>query len=138
MRLRCIYASTAGKRLLLPSYLFQSKQKDSFRSSERKYPVYFPYAFAEIDRMSIKVPEGYSVENIPQAQSVGLPYAIYQNQSRATGSEFVTERVLRINGILFYPKQYSEVKDFFGKVQAGDEQQAVLRAGGNVNDKKGE
>jgi hypothetical protein len=30
------------------------------------------------------------------------------------------------------------LKEFFGKVlQASDEQQAVLRAGGNVNDKKG-
>jgi hypothetical protein len=31
-----------------------------------------------------------------------------------------------VNGIFFKLELYPEVKDFFGKVQAGDEQQAVL------------
>ncbi len=131
------YGSVAGKRLLLPSALFQAKQKDAFKIAQRKYPVYFPYAFAEIDRISVKLPAGYSMENLPQPQSVALPYALYRSAAQFTGSELVTERVLRVNGILFYPNQYSEVKDFFNKVQAGDEQQAVLRVGGNVNAQKG-
>src|SRR5205085_3008190 len=44
------YASVAGKRLLMPAFLFQAKQKDAFKHAERKYPLYFPYAFSEIDR----------------------------------------------------------------------------------------
>jgi hypothetical protein len=35
---------------------------------------------------------------------------------------------LQVNGIFFRLEQYPDVKDFFGKVQAGDEQQAVLAA----------
>jgi len=42
---------------------------------------------------------------------------------------------LQVNGILFKLDQYPEVKDFFGKVQAGDEQQAVL-IGGSINAQK--
>jgi hypothetical protein len=33
--------------------------------------------------------------------------------------------------------QYSELKNFFSKVQAGDEQQAVLRVGGSTSAQKG-
>jgi hypothetical protein len=52
-------------------------------------------------------------------------------------SQLTTQRTLLFNGIFFPIKQYPEIKDFFDKVQAGDEQQTVLRAGGSVNAQKG-
>ena len=36
------YASAAGKRLLVPAYLFQARQMDAFKHVDRKFPVYFP------------------------------------------------------------------------------------------------
>jgi hypothetical protein len=132
------FASVAGKRLLMSSCLFQSKQKDAFKNAERKYPVYFPYAFAELDNVSIQIPSGYSFESTPARQDANLPYAKYQVFSKVEGSQLVTQRALLLNGVYFDLAKYKELKDFFGKVQVGDEQQVVLRAGGNVNDKKGE
>jgi hypothetical protein len=123
------YASSAGKRLLLPAYMFQAKQMDAFKHAERKFPVYFPYAFTESDRVSIKIPDGYAVETLPQAQNARLGYAGYQNLIQFDGKQLVTQRVLQVNGIFFKVELYPEVKDFFGKVQAGDEQQAVLSGG---------
>ncbi len=131
------YASAAGKRLLLPSNLFQPKQKNAFKSAERKFPIYFPYAFAEVDTINIKVPAGHSLEGAPPQQQAGLPYAIYNNTSEFDGTQLVTKRELRVNGIWFPQKDYAQLKDFFNKVQAGDEQQAVLRAGAAVNAQKG-
>ena len=123
------YASAAGKRLLVPAYLFQTRQLDAFKHSERKFPVYFPYAFGEADRVNIKVPPGYNLEGVPQAQSARLGYAAYQNLAQFDGQRLVTQRILQVNGIFFRLELYPELKDFFGKVQAGDEQQAVLRGG---------
>jgi len=131
------YASAAGKRLLIPTYLFQTKQKDAFKHSERKYPVYFPYAFTENDAVSIKIPAGYTIEGNPKDQTAKLPYAAYQEVNSAAADKLVTQRALLFNGIYLDVKQYAEVKDFFEKVQAGDEQQAVLRAGGTTNAQKG-
>lgn len=130
------YASAAGKRLLAPAYLFQAKQKDAFKHAERKYPIYFPYAFAEIDKISIKVPTGYTLESAPQIQQADLPYARYENVSQLAGTQLVTQRSLLLNGIYFDAKQYGEMKNFFSKVQTGDEEQAVFRAGGSVNAQK--
>jgi hypothetical protein len=129
------YASAAGKRFLLPAYLFQARQMDAFKHAERKYPVYFPYAFGEVDRVTIKLPDGYTLENVPQAQTARVGYAGYQNLAQFDGKQLVTQRILQVNGIFFRVEQYPEVKTFFGKVQAGDEQQAVL-IGGNVNAQK--
>lgn len=129
------YASAAGKRFLVPAYLFQAKQMDAFKHVDRKYPVYFPYAFGEVDRVNIKLPEGYTLENTPQAQTARLGYAGYQNLAQFDGKQLVTQRILQVNGIFFKLELYPEVKDFFGKVQAGDEQQAVL-IGGSINAQK--
>jgi hypothetical protein len=129
------YASAAGKRLLVPAYLFQARQMDAFKHVDRKFPVYFPYAFSEVDKVSITIPAGYTLENAPQKQSARLGYAGYQNLAQYDGKELITQRVLQVNGIFFRLEQYPEMKDFFGKVQAGDEQQAVL-TGGSVNAQK--
>lgn len=129
------YASTAGKRLLVPGYLFQAKQMDAFKHVDRKFPVYFPYAFGEVDRVNISIPGGYTLENVPQQQNARLAYAAYQNVAQFDGKQLVTQRILQVNGIFFRVEQYPEVKTFFGKVQAGDEQQAVL-TGGSVNAQK--
>ena len=130
------YASAAGKRLLLPPYLFQSKQMDAFKHSDRKFPVYFPYAFGELDRVNITIPAGFTLESVPQKQEAHLDYAAYQNLVQFDGVKVVTQRILQMNGIFIDLKKYPEVKDFFGKVQAGDEEQAVL-SGGRVNAQKG-
>jgi hypothetical protein len=129
------YASSTGKRLLVPGYLFQARQMDAFKHVERKFPVYFPYAFGEVDRVNIKVPDGYTLESVPPSQTARLNYAAYQNLAQFDGKQLVTQRILQVNGVFFKLEQYPEVKDFFGKVQAGDEQQAVL-TGGGVNAQK--
>jgi len=129
------YASAAGKRLLTPAYLFQAKQKDAFKPAQRKYPVYFPYAFAEIDKIFMKLPAGYTLENAPPIQQADLPYARYENFSQLAGTQLVTQRALLLNVIFLDVGKYAELKDFFSKVQAGDEEQAVVR-GGSVNAQK--
>jgi hypothetical protein len=130
------YATLAGKRLLIPAFLFQSKESQAFAHAQRKYPLYFPYPFTETDAVTIKVPSGFTPESIPAAQDAKLGYARYQNISNFDGIQLVSQRQLAFNGIYFDLDKYSELKSFFGKVQAGDEQQAVLH-GGNVNAQKG-
>ena len=123
------YASLAGKRLLVPAFLFQSKENQAFAHAQRKYPLYFPYPFTENDTVILQVPAGLTPESIPQKEDAQLPFARYQNVSNFDGIKFVSQRQLAFNGIFFPVEKYSELKTFFGKVQAGDEQQAVLHGG---------
>ena len=57
--------------------------------------------------------------------------------SQFDGMRLVTQRNLIFNGVYFPLEKYSELKGFFGKVQAGDEQQAVLHVGGSTSAQKG-
>jgi hypothetical protein len=127
------YASSAGKRLLLPWLTFQLQQKDAFKHSERKYPVYYPYAFTERDRVEIKLPPGYKVENVPPKQDLAISFARYQSVSVTDGKVLVSERALGFNAIFVALSQYAELKDFMGKIHASDEQQVVLRTEASAN-----
>ncbi|HKR96886.1 MAG TPA: hypothetical protein VJW55_16030, partial [Candidatus Angelobacter sp.] len=124
------FAATAGKLLLVPTYLFQDREKDVFKHVDRKYPVYFPYAFGEEDTVAIKVPAGYAVESAPSRQSGSLGYANYLNETAFDGKQLLTHRVLDVNGIFFRVEIYPEVRDFFQKVQSGDEQRIVFHSTG--------
>jgi hypothetical protein len=120
------YAARTGNRLLLPSSLFPTKQKDIFRHAERRYPLYFPYAFSEMDLTVIKMPAGYSVETIPEASEVKPKFGMYRNSTKISEDQIVTTRGLFVNQFMFEPAEYSEVKEFFVKVETADQFQTVL------------
>lgn len=131
------YASIAGKRLLVPASLFQPRQASAFTHAERVYPLYFSYPFTEVDHVELTIPEGFTVESMPQHQDVKLSYARYQSASQMSGTRLVTQRSLAFNGIFIPKEKYSEIKGFFASVQQGDEQQAVLHSGRSASGEKG-
>jgi len=122
------FASVAGKRLLIPAALFKTtRQKQAFQFAERKYPVYFPFAYEEIDNLNFQLPEGYTAESVPSAQDVKLDTTHFVTSRRVANGQFVSQRVLVINGIFFPLAQYAELKGFFDKLLAADEEQLVLQ-----------
>jgi len=123
------FASAAGKRLLVPTALFMPKAKRVLKSGPRKYPIYYHYAFTEIDALSLEVPEGYFAETLAAPQNTTTKIGSYSTSSSTTGKRVILERSLKLKGILFQPDQYDQLRDFFAKVQAGDELQTVLRQG---------
>lgn len=123
------YAALAGSRLVIARELFQEREAEAFKQPDRRFPVYFPYAFEEDDTVTMRVPAGFLVESLPPKESANIGFAGYQCQSSFEGGQLSSRRVLRVNGIFFRADQYSEVRAFFNKVQSGDQEQAVLQGG---------
>lgn len=121
------FASAAGKRILVPSTLFQPKQKRTLKSGPRKFPVYYEYAFTEQDHVSLEVPQGYSLETLPAPQKANVKFAAYSSSAANAGGEVNLDRSLSFIAMFIPAQRYEEVRDFFAKVQAGDELQTVLR-----------
>jgi len=124
------YGAWSGKRMFFPAGLFQVPQKEAFKLPERRFAVYFPFAFEDEDRIKVRLPAGAAMETVAQPQSARIGYATYQTASRFDGNLLATDRVLRLNGIFFRPDQYADVKSFFAKVKAADEQPMVLQSSG--------
>ncbi len=120
------FASIAGKRMLAPSFLFATLQKDMFRSMVRTYPVVFSYPFSEQDELTLTLPEGYSLEVAPYRRKTGLSYAGYETESSFTKNELTVKRVLHVDRPKVAIEDYLQLKEFFDVVLKGDEGQAVL------------
>jgi hypothetical protein len=123
------FASAAGKRILVPTALFQPKVKRVLKNGPRKYPVYYHHAFTEIDHISLELPEGYSPETLATPQTTATKFARYSSGASSLGKYVNLERTLRFAGVFFQPDRYDELRSFFAKVQAGDDVQTVLRQG---------
>jgi hypothetical protein len=122
------YAATAGKRLLVPANLFPTRQKATFEHSTRKYPVYFAYPFSEFDLTVIQIPRGYTVESVPSAVEKKMPFGQYTSGSKSAGNQIITNRSLVLDGFLYEPDKYAELKGLFDTVVDGDGSQVVFRS----------
>jgi len=69
------------------------------------------------------------VESLPPNDDVRLDYALYRTiQKQESGKAVVAIRDLAIGGFAFPPEKYKEIKGFFDKVKAGDDQPIVVKA----------
>jgi hypothetical protein len=127
------FAVLSGKRLLVQQHLFQVGAKNRFPSAKRVNPVYFSYPWQEADEVHITVPAGVEVESLAPDDEVKLQYALYRTkQKQESPGRLFSRRDLIMADNVVLPNQYTEVKNFFDKVKAGDDQPALLKVASNV------
>jgi hypothetical protein len=91
--------------------------------------VYFYYPSREIDEFHITLPSNVQIENLPPDDVQKLQYAMYKSEQKPEGTNGIfARRDLVMGGMLFPPTMYAEVKGFYDKIKAGDDQTAVLKA----------
>lgn len=125
-------AANAGKRALLPVNIFQVNEKPMFPSATRVNGIYLYYPSREVDEVSITVPASMDVENLPQNENVRLDYALYKTEWSHQGKTITCKRDIAMADFIFPPNEYKDVKGFYDKVKAGDDQQAVLKVDANA------
>jgi hypothetical protein len=63
------YAVRTKERLVVRPAVFRTEATSPFTATERHYPISFPYRWQEVDRLTIKIPEGF----VPEAPSAPAP-----------------------------------------------------------------
>jgi hypothetical protein len=122
------FASNAGKRMLVPTGLFETNNRQPFTHGERKHPVYFNYPYYTIDDVQIVFPSRLRVENLPETQPVKTDYALYQCKRELKGNALSFSRTFAMGGIAFPREEYDGLRKFFAGVTSGDTEQVVLTA----------
>jgi Domain of Unknown Function with PDB structure (DUF3857)/Transglutaminase-like superfamily len=120
------FASSAGKRMLLPAGLFESNDRQPFSHGERKNPIYFSYPFYTMDDVQITVPTSLHVENLPQTAPLQTEFSFYKTTRGANGNVLSFTRDFAMGGIAFGKDFYPQLKSFYAGVGAGDSEQVVL------------
>jgi Transglutaminase-like superfamily. len=123
-----VFGATAGKRMMLPQHLFQVNEKARFSVIERNNPIYFHTPWQEADEVHIKIPAGMEIETMAPDDVVKLSYALYQSRQKQESPDRIFSRRDLVMGVgLFSTAEYKEVKGFFDKVKADDDQPTLVR-----------
>ena len=121
-------ATSAGKRWIITPLIFHVNEKPMFSAAERINPIYLYYQTREIDEIHIELPPDAEIESLPPNTQVKLDYAMYQNEQKPEGHGIFGRRDLAMGTMGIAVDEYKDIKGFYDKVKAADDQQAILRS----------
>lgn len=121
------FATSTGRRLLLPMALFQINNRHPFTYAQRTNPVYFQYPFEERDEVDLEIPAGTQVENLPAPRVAMAAFGNYEISRDKQANHVRLHRHLLIGGVIFMQNYYPDLRSFYDKVTAGDGDQVVVQ-----------
>jgi transglutaminase-like putative cysteine protease len=115
--------------LYISPMMGQGYSKNPFQSENRFYPVEMPYQMNETFVLSLVIPEGYTVEELPKSTRVifnedegVFDYIIQKSE------EMIDMRcTIKINKTFFAPEDYNTLRDFFTNIVNKQAEQIVLK-----------
>jgi transglutaminase-like putative cysteine protease len=127
------YAQRTGSRLFIQPAVFQKGIPPVFAAAERRFPIFFEYAWKEVDRVRIELPAGYRLESPDAPAPVALPPAGGYTMTLTTtpdGSVVEMTRKFFFGGgqrLQFPVDVYVSLKQFFDGVAKADAHTLTLR-----------
>jgi len=115
--------------LILNPYLGFREEMNPFKEEKRMYPVDMNSRMDRIMITTIKVPEGYKVEQLPKPSAfelTGRGASFSSSSSVIGGSVHVTTR-LKTNKIIFNVDEYASLREFFSRVVAKKSEPIVFK-----------
>ena len=120
------FASQAGHRVLVPTTLFAGAYRNPFTPTKRINPIFMEYQYDRTDDVTIALPKAFHIESLPKplADKNGVA-ELSANYSNENGTLHFT-RDFQMKAIALDQKFYGALRQYFQKVQAGTNEQAVL------------
>lgn len=100
-----------------------------FTAPTREYPVDYGVPFTDTYQLSLVIPEGYAVEELPQNKSFGLEgkSGSFFYQTSQVGNRIILSMRLNIEKSLFLPAEYQMLKEFYNLLVSKEAEQIVLK-----------
>jgi hypothetical protein len=129
-----LYAQVTGKRLLFQSSPFRRSIASPFTASERRYPIEFPYAWKEVDNISMQLPSGWKLDSADTPGNVdfGKPGSYTVTLGISPSNELVVKREMIFGNegmLVFSEKTYPALKAVFDQIQLRDRHTLSLKEG---------
>jgi hypothetical protein len=106
---------------------FEAGSKPLFVHEKRTAPVDLDYAYQMQDTVTIHLPKTMAVESAPKDAQIPLPdNALYQATFKQQPDTLVAGRLFVLANPIYRIEEYGKLKDFYQKVNAKDQEQAVL------------
>ncbi|AQS95302.1 hypothetical protein BXQ17_12685 [Polaribacter sp. BM10] len=115
-------------KLYVEPLLFLTERRNPFKLEERKFPVDFTTPWKVKNVVSIKIPEGYKIEAIPESFAIGLPdnLGVFKYQIQENAGKISTISSMQFNTAIVSPQYYESLKKFYGDLVKKQTEKIVL------------
>jgi hypothetical protein len=120
--------TATSKRLLLPGFFFESRGRQPFVAQEKRLqPVDMEYGDQTTDEIVYHLPAGLAVEGVPQDASIPWAgHAVCIAKTVTAPGQITVVRKLARAFTQAKAAEYQDLRGFYQKVAAADQQQIVL------------
>ncbi len=120
------YARNAGSLLLLRPRVLGT-DVTPLRDGPRKYPIEFRSVGQWSDRFDVKIPAGYTVDEVPDPVDLDTDFASYRSQVKVDGNTLHYSREYVLKKLSLDAGQYADLQKFEGEINADENRSAVLK-----------
>ena len=122
--------TATAKRVFLPATFFEANSHPLFALDKRTMPIDLDYPLATQDNVSIRLPAAVDIESLPKDAEFTFPQnALYRAKFTRESGEVKSVRLFVMANAIYRPEEYSQLKDFYQKINAKDKEPAVLQFG---------
>jgi len=109
--------------------LSEGYKENPFKSAERQYPVEMPYVRDETYNLTMDVPEGYVVDELPKPAKVLFndDEGFFEYLIVNSGGVIQLRSRIKFKKANFKPEDYASLRDFFGFVVKKQSEQIVFK-----------
>ncbi len=127
------YATAAGSRLIFHPNMFERRSQQLPGNPGRKQPVHIRHAYHDIDQIAYTVPEGFTIEVMPENRHLQFEYGTYHTEYvfDADTRTLHYERNIKLNPGILPPGEYDLYREFVNGVTVADSDRVVLVKGQN-------
>ncbi|MFN8241434.1 MAG: transglutaminase domain-containing protein [Bacteroidales bacterium] len=121
-------ATKAGSRILFNPFISLSSSENPFSSPERNYPVDFGCPTQQVFTMSLKLPVGYKVSELPPPVKIilGKDEGSYTFSCSVEGNLLTVKSTVLINRISYPVAEYKTIRDFYANMLRSRSRMIVL------------
>lgn len=123
------HARPMGHLLLFNPILMGRMEENPFQAPRRTYPVDFTYPRVNTYVATFTIPEGYEVDELPEAVEISMPDHSITYQRTVTlvnDRQISVQRSYALRYTLFDPSDYPTLRNVFEEIVAADREVVVL------------
>ncbi|SFD41193.1 DUF3857 domain-containing protein [Flavobacterium phragmitis] len=118
-----------GDKIYINPMLFFAKTSNPFKQEVREYPVDFGYPFMDKFNITIKIPDGFTVESLPQSGALTMEDNLGAFKYHIVQNESVLQLSIshQINEAIVSNEQYDMLKEYYKGMVAKETEKIVLK-----------
>jgi hypothetical protein len=118
-------------KMYVSPFLFFTVSENPFKQDKREYPIDFVYPHQDKFNISLTIPEGYTVETLPQPRAVVLTenLAGFKYNISSNNNQVQIVYTFDINQAIIGSEYYEALKSFYKEIVEKQTEKIVLKKG---------